>query len=42
MGQESPGLMGREMDREVIEAVKCALALIDRGKEIEGRARSRG
>lgn len=30
---ESPGLMGRETDREVIEAVKVALALLDKGKE---------
>ncbi|KAG8820859.1 hypothetical protein FRC17_010000 [Serendipita sp. 399] len=31
--QNAPGLMGKELDREVIEAVKVALALLDKGKD---------
>lgn len=30
---DSPGLMGRESDREVLDAVKFALTLFERGKE---------
>jgi hypothetical protein len=30
---DAPGLMGRERDREVLDAVKLALALLEKGKE---------
>jgi hypothetical protein len=30
---DAPGLMGRESDREVLDAVKLALALLEKGKE---------
>jgi len=30
---DTPGLMGRESDREVLDAVKFALALLEKGKE---------
>jgi hypothetical protein len=30
---DSPGLMGRESDREVLDAVKSALTLFEKGKE---------
>ncbi|KIM31631.1 hypothetical protein M408DRAFT_14832 [Serendipita vermifera MAFF 305830] len=30
---DTPGLMGRESDREVLDAVKLALALLEKGKE---------
>jgi hypothetical protein len=31
--QDAPGLMGRETDREVLDAVKFALLVLERGKE---------
>lgn len=33
--EESPGLMGKEVDREVLESVRLALVLFEEGKESE-------